>query len=163
MEQARTATRTKKGIALAVALAAALTVGSPAGNASAGPRARAQSELLSLHNQARKAEHAKSLRRDSDLARYAKRHSKAMAEAGTLFHTKNLAKPLRGRNWSIAGENVGMTFTNDGLDAAVQDLQEAFMASPEHRENVLRKSFDHAAVGMYEADGKVWVTVVFYG
>jgi uncharacterized protein YkwD len=56
----------------------------------------------------------------------------------------------------VAGENVGV---GDSLD----DLEDAFMASAVHRHNILARTYDHAAVGVVIEDGRVWVTVVFYG
>jgi len=176
MEQTRTAPRVRKSIAIAVALAAALTIGSPAGDAIAGPRTRAASELLSLHNQIRKADHNRRLKLDRRLTRDATRHSRAMARRGGLYHSSNLGKSLRNRRWSLAGENVGMTAVGDikspwdgqildtiTMEEAVQALQDAFMASPAHRKNILRKRFHHAAAGFYESRGILYVTVIFYG
>jgi uncharacterized protein YkwD len=37
------------------------------------------------------------------------------------------------------------------------------MASDVHRHNILAHTYDHAAVGIVIEDGRVWVTVVFYG
>ena len=37
------------------------------------------------------------------------------------------------------------------------------MASRPHRRNILREAFDHTAIGVVESDGKLWVTVIFYG
>ena len=37
------------------------------------------------------------------------------------------------------------------------------MASKVHRENILRSSFDHTAIGMVRRNGSLWVTVIFYG
>jgi uncharacterized protein YkwD len=38
------------------------------------------------------------------------------------------------------------------------------MHSTDHRRNILRKTFDHTAIGVIkDADGHFWVTVIFYG
>jgi uncharacterized protein YkwD len=79
-----------------------------------------------------------------------------MAEAGYLFHTPDLAGKLRGLDWSLGGENVGVA-------SSLTDLQEAFMASPPHRRNILQRRFDHAAIGVVMSGGRLWVTVIFYG
>ncbi len=80
-----------------------------------------------------------------------------MAHAGYLFHTEDLAAKLKGRNWSIGGENVG-------VGSSLDSLEDAFMASKVHRENILRKTFDPSAIGIYrDGDDNVWVTVIFYG
>lgn len=147
---------TGKLTAIAVALAATLTLAGPMTSASAGTKAEA-AEFLSLQNQARRDHGDRALSMDRRIARYAKRHSKQMAEQGYLYHTSSLANALGRRHWSIAGENVGV-----GPDLLT--LQDAFMNSSEHRKNILRGSYHDAGVGVYiDDDGLVWVTVVFYG
>jgi uncharacterized protein YkwD len=81
-----------------------------------------------------------------------------MADAGYLFHStdEQLVDALKGRDWSLGGENVGMGSSLDGLEGA-------FMDSKPHRKNILRKAYDHAAVGIAKVDGTYWVTVIFYG
>jgi uncharacterized protein YkwD len=37
------------------------------------------------------------------------------------------------------------------------------MDSAPHRRNVLRRGYDHAAVGVVKAGGSFWVTTIFYG
>lgn len=115
-----------------------------------------QKELLSLTNEVR-SQHGKSaLALNARLSRYATRHSRAMAAKGYLFHTADLAAKLKGLDWSMGGENVGMATSLD-------DVQAAFMASKDHRKNILQTGFDHAAIGIFESDGAIWVTVIFYG
>jgi uncharacterized protein YkwD len=90
----------------------------------------------------------------SDLAR---KHSIAMANAGSLFHTSDPARYyLKGVNWHYWGENVGVT------GGTVHDLEAAFMASSPHRANILHTSFRHVAIGAVRVDGALWVTVFFY-
>jgi uncharacterized protein YkwD len=38
-----------------------------------------------------------------------------------------------------------------------------FMESKPHRRNILRRGYDHAAVGVVKSDGSLWVTTIFYG
>jgi uncharacterized protein YkwD len=90
----------------------------------------------------------------SDLAR---KHSLAMANQNTLFHTKDPASYyLKGIKWNYWGENVGVT------GGTVRDLEAAFMASSAHRANILHSSFQHVAIGAVRVDGALWVTVFFY-
>lgn len=125
-------------------------------HARAGAVARNRDRMLQLTNQVRTDRSRDVLELDSQLSRYALRHSRAMAEAGYLFHTDDLAARLTGRDWSIGGENVGM-------GSSLSDLLAAFMDSKPHRRNILRRGFDHAAVGVVKSDGSFWVTVIFYG
>jgi uncharacterized protein YkwD len=113
-------------------------------------------EMLRLTNTARDRRELRDLRLDRRLSRYALRHSRVMARRGGLFHTSNLAAKLRGRRWSIGGENVGYA-------QSLNRLQDAFMRSPAHRSNILQRRYDHTAIGVVESDGEFWVTVIFYG
>ena len=81
-----------------------------------------------------------------------------MARKGYIFHSTEaeLRRALGDGNWSIGGENVG-------VGGSLESLEDAFMASKLHRENILRKSFDHMAVGIVRDDGAIWITVIFYG
>jgi uncharacterized protein YkwD len=79
-----------------------------------------------------------------------------MADAGYLYHSEDLTDVLDGVDWSMGGENVGVSSTLD-------DLQAAFMASKPHRKNILQEGFDHVALGVVKSDGNLWVTVIFYG
>ena len=92
------------------------------------------------------------------MSQLARRHSVRMARRGELFHTANApAYYLRGVHWSRWGENVGYT------SGTIQELQDLFMGSPPHRENILNRRFRHVAIGTVRRDGMLWVTVFFYG
>ncbi len=93
------------------------------------------------------------------ISRLARRHSIAMANRGSIFHTTNPSSYyLRGVNWSTWGENVGVT------GGTITGMQSAFMNSPGHRSNILNRGFHRVAVGTYrDANGFLWVTVFFYG
>src|SRR4029453_6201277 len=92
------------------------------------------------------------------LAAYAKSHSEAMADKGNIYHSTGdqLREALEGNKWELGGENVG-------VGASLESLEDAFMASDPHRKNILRRAYDHAAVGIARADDRIWVTVIFYG
>lgn len=113
-------------------------------------------QMLALTNGARATHDKAALGLNAKLSRYATRHSRQMANAGTLFHTEDLADKLSGLDWSMGGENVG-------VGPSLTDLQEAFMGSKTHRRNILRNGYDHAAIGVVKSDGNLWVTVIFYG
>lgn len=140
-------------VVLSVAISGLLVQGvTPSQAASTHPR----DQMFALTNQDRAARDKAALALDAKLSRYAERHSRAMADKRYLFHTADLAAVLKGRHWTIAGENVG-------VGSSLTDLEGAFMASKPHRRNILRAAFDDAAVGVYESDGTFWVTVIFYG
>ena len=150
------AIRGRSTAALAVLLLVAfLAQGVRAGDAHAATRGR--DTMLSLTNTDRAKHDRDALALNSQLSRYAKKHSRDMAARGDLFHTEDLAGKLSGLDWSIGGENVGVGSSLDGLE-------DVFMASTMHRRNILRPTFDHSAVGVYrDDDERFWVTVIFYG
>ena len=117
---------------------------------------RRRAHMLALTNEDRVERDKAALALDAKLSRYAKRHSNRMAGKGYLFHSTDLASNLKGVDWSIGGENVGVGTTLEGLE-------KAFMRSKPHRKNVLRTAFDNTAIGIVRADGKLWVTIIFYG
>ncbi len=145
------------GAAVIVLLVAGIFVASLAGVATAGEMTRRE-RLFHLTNEARVEHERHRVALVDRLSRYAKRHSEAMADAGYLFHSDSsmLQRILAPYDWSIGGENVG-------VGGSVDSLQAAFMASPEHRDNILRSEFDHTAIGFVRQDGSLWVTVIFYG
>ena len=155
MAQAIARSRTRIAAVLLLCVCLWLS-GSATDQARAGESSKHRSELLQLTNEARDHKDRDVLALDAQLSRYAVRHSRAMAQAGQLFHTEDLADKLGQRDWSIGGENVG-------YGSSLTDVQAAFMGSTPHRKNILRTGFDHTAIGVVESDGNLWVTVIFYG
>jgi uncharacterized protein YkwD len=143
--------------AVVVLLVVGLLVSSFAAAASAGQITRRE-RLFHLTNEARVEHDRDRVALVDRLSHYAKRHSQEMANRGYLFHSDSqvLGKILAPYNWSIGGENVG-------VGPSVDSLQGAFMASKEHRDNILRSTFDHTAIGFVRKNGSLWVTVIFYG
>ncbi len=145
--------------ALGLGLTAALLFGSlPAGGAGAAERVGPRLRFVELTNQDRREHDRRALGFERRISRYARRHSLAMARRGYLFHssTDRLRTVLSDVRWSIGGENVG-------VGSSLESLQRAFMASRTHRENVLRPEFRRMAVGIVRDDGRIWITVIFYG
>ena len=87
----------------------------------------------------------------SELVPDARAHSAEMMAAGNIFHSSNLAGVASG--WESLAENVG-------AGPSVSSLHTAFMDSAGHRRNILG-DFNYAGVGVKEADGQIWVTVIF--
>ena len=155
---ARSSGRTALGVVVAFVLAALLVVTLVPSSANAQERFGRRRQMLSLTNDDRRQHDRRALDFAGAMSAYAKDHSRAMARKGHLFHSTEgqLRTLLDGRNWSIAGENVGVGST-------LESLQDAFMDSEMHRQNVLRPEFFRAAVGVVRDDGRLWVTVIFYG
>ncbi len=115
-------------------------------------------QMLALTNQSRRAHGTQALRMDHRVSHKVKDHSRKMARSEALFHTANVPRYLRGRNYNWWGENVGYTYQSD-----LGSLQRAFMNSRSHRKNVLNDAYDRVGIGVERRDGRVWVTLVFYG
>ncbi|HSL15419.1 MAG TPA: CAP domain-containing protein [Actinomycetota bacterium] len=149
----------RKDVAAALLLTAALTAALLAQGAlapSADARTGRRDHMVSLTNTDRAERGREALGLNAKLSRYAKKHSRDMAQAGYLFHTEDLTARLKGVDWSIGGENVGVGSDLDGL-------QDAFMRSKPHRRNILGSRFEHVAIGIVQTDDSFWVTVIFYG
>ena len=114
--------------------------------------------MLTLTNSDRMHHDRSALSFAERLAAYAKSHSEAMAAKGYIYHSTGgqLREALEGYTWELGGENVG-------VGASLESLEDAFMASEPHRKNILRRLYEHAAVGIARADDRIWVTVIFYG
>jgi uncharacterized protein YkwD len=140
---------------LLLSIAVALTLFSGAPAQAGRPGTPPERDMKRFVNEAR-------LRHDTDrlflrrrLVRVARSHSRAMANAGSLFHSTNLGAKMP-KGWRIVGENVGVGYS-------IESLHEAFMASPAHRRNNLRPAYEKIGVGVVRRDGRIWITVVFYG
>lgn len=88
----------------------------------------------------------------SDLITVARRHAAEMARRGTIGHYGDLRAEVS--NWQEVGENVGAGPT-------VDDVHRAFMASPSHRDEILRPGYQDLGVGVVWAGGRLWVSEIF--
>jgi len=88
----------------------------------------------------------------------ARQHSCDMAKQQTLAHDPHLAPMIDDDpSWTQAGENVG-------FDSDLYQMHLNWMASPEHRNNILDWHFSRMGVGVcQDSGGTYWATVVFYG
>lgn len=113
-----------------------------------------EAEFVSLINQSRNAAGLGSLSVHNDLVLGARNHTAEMIAAGTIFHSTSAQLSSVTSGWSVLGENVGK-----GPNPSV--LHRAFMESPSHKANVLG-DYDRLGVGVgRDADGKMYVTVIF--
>jgi uncharacterized protein YkwD len=107
-------------------------------------------QVMALVNQVRSANGCAALRPDPAIARAAADHSRDMAVAGYFAHNS----PAGVTPWTRmerdgysqpGGENIARGF------AAPKDVVAAWLASPEHRANILNCRFRSAGVGYYAA------------
>ena len=118
-----------------------------------GARADSTSELVRLTNSARAAQGLAPLTVSPDLVAVASRQAASMASSGVLSHTPNLSGVVC--CWSAVGENVG-----EGGTASI--VQQAMMASPPHRANILSTSYTQVGVGVaVDRHGTLWVSEIF--
>ena len=152
------------GASLAVSAALILSLAPPAAASPLQAPTRVRVEVgtdawqvFRATNASRAGSRMPKLQLNRAMSQIARRHSLAMARAGTLFHTTDVSVYLGGIQWHAWGENVGYT------PGDVASLQRAFMNSPPHRENILNRAFQRVAIGAVRVDGTLWVTVFFYG
>jgi uncharacterized protein YkwD len=138
---------------LGLALATSTLVGAaPASAASRASVASAQeARMVAVINATRAAHGLRPLHPVAGMMSYARRHARAMASRGSLFHTSNFSVICC---WRQVAENVGM-------GGSVPGLHRAFLASPGHRANLLNGSLSQVGIGLVSSGGRLWVTEVF--
>jgi len=91
----------------------------------------------------------------ADVASMAVSHSVEMAQQGSIWHGSFVSEStLHSLNAASIGENVGM-------GQGVQQIQDAFMASPHHYENIMDPAFNQVGVGVIVSGGTIYVTLDF--
>lgn len=112
-----------------------------------------EAEFVGLINSLRAEHGLTQLEIHGELVSKAREWARTMAEAGDIFHS-NLPDGITVR-WKKLGENVGMGGT-------VSSLNQAFIASPSHFENLVDPEFRQLGVGVFlDADGTIFVSEVF--
>jgi uncharacterized protein YkwD len=140
-------------VALACAAAAALVslVAPPAAEAATD----SEWKMVRWTNNERSHHDLRRLWMSQKITLVARAHSRAMAEAGNIYHRSNLAAGMPD-NWRYLGENVGVGPT-------LWKIHKALMNSPGHRRNILGRNFKAVGIGVVKQDGLWWVTQIFYG
>jgi uncharacterized protein YkwD len=157
---------------LAFVLAACLVVALPSASADAAKRKRngecahtgvqpargnvadVRGAVLCLHNRERAAHGLPSLRENAKLRRAAEGHSGAMVAGRFFAHESPAGADMsdrilrtgyaRGQSWSL-GENIAW---GTGNLATAAQIQRAWMDSPGHRANILRRQFREIGIGI---------------
>jgi uncharacterized protein YkwD len=148
------------------ALPVALAVAALAAPASAATRSTAEASLLREMNSARAAYHLAPLRADATLRRAARSHSADMLRRGYFAHGDFAQRMRRFRvAGTFSGENLAWGV---GTRAAARTIVAEWLASPEHRANLLRPGFRRVGlaslVGSFSGyAGAVVVTADFAG
>jgi uncharacterized protein YkwD len=149
------------------ALVVAIAVAALAGSASAATfSSRASASLLREMNNVRAARHLAPLRADATLQRAARSHSADMLRRKYFAHGDFA---LRMRRFHVAGSFSGENLAwGVGTRAAARTIVAEWLASPEHRANLLRPGFRRVGlatlVGSFSGyRGAVVVTADFAG
>jgi uncharacterized protein YkwD len=108
------------------------------------------------------------LQLDPDLVMVARERSNDMAQRGYFSHVSPTGETFsslmqsQGVSCSWCGENIA--YNNFGYDQTVAVVLSAWMASPGHRDNVLRSTFSRVGVGVaLGGSGVKYYTAVFAG
>jgi hypothetical protein len=123
------------------------------------PTARAdtgsdEARFLSLTNSLRSSKGLAPLAVDGGLVGVARSWSGKMAAAGTISHNPSLSSQMPS-GWRKAGENVGK-------GGNVDSLQQAFINSPLHYQNLVDPAFNYVGIGVvYGSGNMIFVTVDF--
>jgi uncharacterized protein YkwD len=121
---------------------------------------RAERDLLTSINQARRAQGLPPLRWDETLAAAARRHAEVMAEHGSAQHAfegePSLSARVKqaGARFTWLSENVTQGPTPDFIHAQ-------FMKSPPHRANILDRDMDSIGVGVVEQGNQLFAVEDF--
>jgi hypothetical protein len=144
------------GLVVLVAAASGLVAGA-APAAAATTDGAAETELVRLTNDDRAAAGLAALAHDPAASDVARAWATSMADRGELQHNPDVVAQVEAAvtpDWARIGENVGY----GPRPGAIQD---AFMASAGHRDNVLGR-YNRVGVGAVRDEGGVlWVAVVF--
>jgi uncharacterized protein YkwD len=139
---------------LVIAVIAALLA---PGIANAGPAAEYAATAVRATNAARDAHDRKPLKVDGCLHGFAVRQARAMAEAGDIFH-QDLGKILKKCNLSFVGENVAY-----GYPTGKAVVNQGWMRSEGHRDNILNPGFKLVAVGARRDGAGTWYAAQVFG
>jgi uncharacterized protein YkwD len=134
----------KKHILIVFAVVFSVFVLAPA--AGAGTKSSVVTSLLQAVNQTRAAHGLKPLRLDGTLVRAARSHSAEMLRDNVFqhgdFHGRMVAFHVRG---PVAGENLAW---GNGMYAQPAEIIAEWLASPEHRANLLRPGWTRIGIGL---------------
>ena len=124
------------------------------------PTIRAERDLLTAVNQARRSQGLAPLRWDEPLAQAARRHAAVMAEHGSAQHAFDGESSLSARvkqvgaHFSWLSENVAQGPTADFIHTQ-------FIHSSSHRANILDRDMNSIGIGVVERNGQFFAVEDF--
>lgn len=126
-----------------------------------------ESDMLKQINRERSKSGAKPVSIDSNLNKIARIRAKEISEVYLSSHKRPNGKSwetvlveLDGTSladWTSAGENIAYGQRD------VDEIMDAFIASPSHNDNICKKSYTHVGFGCYSVQGVLYWVQVFIG
>lgn len=117
-------------------------------------------QLMALANRARAAVGAPPLKWDSALAEAALKHTERMADEGPIQHQYNGELDLSERA-GLAGAHFDLVEENIAIGPTPEGIQDEWMHSKGHRENMLNPEVDRVGIGVVSARGVLYATADF--
>ncbi len=119
------------------------------------------STIFNLTNGARQSSGVPGLRWNGQLGCLAQDWSQHMAATGVMTH-RDLSATLRSPGYSTY-RTLGENILHGPGSMSAQQMHDAWMASPDHRANILNGAFTSMGIGVAYARGEVWATEDFGG
>lgn len=149
------------GVLIAAAVLIAYTPAS-----TPGPDTSAASFMLERVNDSRAEHGLAELQLADDLTEVAEAWSRQMAQDREMRHNPHYPEEIC--CWEVAAENVAWSEAHrfwrpgDRVRSITEELHQALLDSPEHRENLLDARLDEIGIGVHvDVDGSVWITQNF--
>ena len=147
--------------AMLLLLAALLFIASPFARPQEPSILRAEAEqLMTLTNQARAKAGVPPLRWDPALAEAARKHTMRMVSEGPIAHIYPGELQLSERA-GLAGAHFDVIAENIGIGADPAQLQDAWMHSKGHRENMLNPEVNRVGIAVIASRGVLYATTDF--
>lgn len=124
--------------------------------AQASPNQKYESSVLTNTNVQRAKYDRVKLKGSPCLDKFAERHAKKMASEQKMYHQK-LGPILEACDLSMVGENVAYGYPSGKAAVA------AWMKSPGHKANILKKEYRLLAVGAYTDKNGTWYVAQVFG
>ncbi|MBE7323785.1 CAP domain-containing protein [Nocardioides sp. Y6] len=94
---------------------------------------------------------------DRCLRQHARRHARAMARQGSIWH-QDMQAVLEACDLTMVGENVAM-----GYPTGRAAVRKGWMKSPGHRANILRRQYRLGVVAAAKGDDGLWYAAQLFG
>jgi uncharacterized protein YkwD len=121
---------------------------------------RAERDLFSSVNQARRAQGLPPLRWDESLAAAARRHAEVMAEHGAAQHAFP-GEPSLSARAKQAGAHFTWLSENVTQGPSPEFIHTQFMNSPAHRANILDRDMDSVGIAVVEQHSQLFAVEDF--